>query len=72
MFGMRLGRYFHQAASGQPLQRRAETTDGVAIVGFLTVGLTFGTLGDLRIFDRRCAFGAGLAAVVKFMASDSP
>ena len=52
MFGMRLGRYFHQAASGQALQQRTETADGVAIVGFLAVGFAFGRLGDLRLFDR--------------------
>ena len=64
MLGMQLGRHFHQAASGQALQQRAETADGVAIVGFLAVGFMFGTVGDLRVFDWRCAFGASLVTVV--------
>ena len=51
MLGMQLGRHFHQAASGQALQQRAETADGVAIVGFLAVGFMFGTVSDLRVFD---------------------
>ena len=58
IFGMQLGRHFHQAAGGQALQQRAETADGVAIVGFLWSALRL-------VRSETCAFSTDSVRLVQ-------